>query len=227
MLKLKNYIRIKSVKFYIAIFSLFLLTVSYGQKSESKNHKPEKKTLTKENKLETATFGTGCFWCTEAIFQRLKGVKSVVSGYAGGTVENPTYHEVTTGRTGHAEACQISYDPSIISYKDLLEVFWSVHDPTTLNRQGADVGTQYRSVIFYHNKEQETLAEKYKNELTKEKIFPDPIVTEITPFTNFYKAENYHQNYYKENKRQPYCSFVITPKLEKFEKIFKDKLKEE
>ena len=216
------------MELYIFLFSFFIISLNFGQnKSTQKDKKSEKSTLAQNNKLETATFGTGCFWCTEAIFQTLKGVKSVVSGYAGGTVKNPTYNEVTTGKTGHAEACRISYDPSVISYKDLLEVFWSVHDPTTLNRQGADVGTQYRSVIFYHNKEQEKLAKKYKDKLSKEKVFPNPIVTEITPFTNFYKAENYHQNYYNENKRQPYCSFVITPKLEKFKKIFHKKLKKE
>jgi peptide-methionine (S)-S-oxide reductase len=174
---------------------------------------------------ELATFGAGCFWCVEAVFQRLEGVDKVVSGYAGGHVDNPTYKQVCEGTTGHAEVCQITYDPSIISYKELLEVFWKTHDPTTLNRQGADVGTQYRSVIFYHSGEQKELAEEYKSKLEKAEIFDDPIVTEISPITNFYEAEDYHQNYYNNNSSQPYCSFVITPKLEKFEKVFSDKLK--
>ncbi len=178
-----------------------------------------------ENKYETATFGSGCFWCTEAIFEQLEGVIDVTSGYSGGHVPNPTYKQVTTGTTGHAEVCQITYDPQIISYDELLKVFWSTHDPTTLNRQGNDVGTQYRSVIFYHNEKQKELAEKYKSKLEEAKIFPNPIVTEISPFTNFYKAEDYHQNYYELNPDQAYCSFVITPKVEKFKKIFKNKLK--
>ena len=179
----------------------------------------------KMENLEKATFGSGCFWCTEAVFERLKGVYKVVSGYSGGTVENPTYEQVCTGKTGHAEVTQITYDPKVITYDELLEVFWKTHDPTTLNRQGNDVGTQYRSVIFYHNDEQKRLAEKYKEELNKSGIWDKPIVTEISPFTNFYPAENYHQNYYDNNPSQPYCSFVITPKVEKFEKVFKDKLK--
>jgi len=175
--------------------------------------------------MEIATFGSGCFWCTEAVFQRIKGVEKVVSGYAGGQVKNPTYRQVCGGDTGHAEALQVEYDPAQISYPELLEIFWKTHDPTTLNRQGNDVGTQYRSVIFYHNEEQKRLAEEYKKKLDTAGIWDDPIVTEITPFTNFYPAEDYHQNYYNENPRQPYCSFIIRPKLEKLEKVFKDKLK--
>ncbi|MBI1933974.1 MAG: peptide-methionine (S)-S-oxide reductase MsrA, partial [Ignavibacteriales bacterium] len=146
-------------------------------------------------------------------------------GYSGGTKENPTYKEVCTGNTGHAEVIQVTFDPSIISFKDLLEVFWKTHDPTTLNRQGEDVGTQYRSVIFYHNDEQKKVAEEYKTKLESAKVFKDPIVTEITKFKNFFPAENYHQDYYEQNKSQPYCSFVITPKVEKFKKVFHDKLK--
>ena len=178
-------------------------------------------------KYQVATFGEGCFWCTEAVFQRLNGVVRVESGYSGGTVPNPSYDAVCTGKTGHAEATQIFFDPKIISFKELLEVFWKTHDPTTLNRQGADVGTQYRSVIFYHNDEQKKLAEEYKQKLEAEKIWKDPIVTEISPFKNFYKAEDYHQDYYNRNGSQPYCTFVITPKIEKFEKVFKDKLKKD
>ncbi|MHB8930765.1 MAG: peptide-methionine (S)-S-oxide reductase MsrA [Melioribacteraceae bacterium] len=176
-------------------------------------------------KYEVATFAAGCFWCTEAVFQRLKGVVKIESGYSGGSVPNPTYEAVCTGQTGHAECTQITFDPKIISYKELLEVFWKTHDPTTLNRQGNDTGTQYRSAIFYHNDEQKQLAEKYKRELDSEKIWKDPIVTEIVPFKKFYKAEDYHQDYYNKNGSQPYCSFVITPKLEKFKKVFADKLK--
>jgi len=174
---------------------------------------------------ETATFGNGCFWCTEAIFQQLKGVESVSSGYSGGTVRNPSYREVCTGKTGHAEAIQIVYDPSQISYEDLLQVFWKTHDPTTLNRQGADVGTQYRSVIFYHNDEQKRLAEEYRNKLDESGAYDSKIVTEIAPFNTFYKAENYHQNYFNQNGEAPYCQLVIAPKLDKFRKVFKDKLK--
>ena len=175
--------------------------------------------------MELATFGSGCFWCTEAVFQRMKGVDKVVSGYAGGHVDNPTYHQVCTGDTGHAEVVQVHYDPSQVSYEQLLEVFWKTHDPTTPNRQGNDHGPQYRSVIFYHTEDQKRLAEGYKKKLEEEKIWEDPIVTEITPFTNFYSAEDYHQNYYNENGSQPYCSFVIRPKIEKLEKIFRERLK--
>jgi len=185
----------------------------------------QKQMTSKDSKLEVATFGAGCFWCVEAIFQRLEGVVKVESGYSGGAVKNPTYKQVCTGTTGHAEVCQITYDPEIISYDELLEVFWQTHDPTTLNRQGNDVGTQYRSVIFYHNDMQKKLAQEYKAKLEKEKVFDAPIITEITPYTNFYEAENYHQNYFNENGSQPYCSFVIAPKVEKFKKVFKEKLK--
>lgn len=175
--------------------------------------------------FDTATFGTGCFWCTEAIFQSLKGVQKVISGYTGGDIENPSYEQICTGTTNHAEVCQIIYDPTQISYDELLEVFWKVHDPTTLNRQGNDVGTQYRSVIFYHNKEQYDKALQYKNILDKSGIWDKPIVTAIELYTNFYSAEAYHQNYYNNNARQGYCQFIIEPKLEKFKEVFKDKLK--
>lgn len=174
---------------------------------------------------DTAYFGTGCFWCTEAIFQRLKGVAKVVSGYSGGSVPEPTYEEVCTGTTGHAEACMVVYDPSVVSYDELLEVFWKTHDPTTLNRQGNDVGTQYRSVIFYTNEQQKEKAEHYKAELDKSGAFNNPIVTAVEPYKNFYSAEKYHQNYYNSNSGQMYCRFVIAPKVEKFQKVFHDKLK--
>ena len=175
--------------------------------------------------MELATFGSGCFWCTEAIFQSVKGIESVVSGYSGGVIKNPTYKQVTSGQSGHAEVIQLNYDPNIISYAELLEIFWKTHDPTTLNRQGADVGSQYRSVIFYHTDEQKKLAETYKKKLDDSRIFDKPIVTEITAYDIFYEAEKYHQDYYENNKSKPYCSFVISPKMDKFKKIFKDKLK--
>jgi len=176
-------------------------------------------------KTDTATFGTGCFWCTEAIFQQLDGVLKVTSGYSGGHVRNPSYEQVCEGSTGHAEVIQMIYDPAKISFDELLEVFWETHDPTTLNRQGNDVGTQYRSAVFYHNAEQKQKAEKYKAELDKSGAFDSKIVTEITPASAFYVAENYHQNYYNQNGSQPYCTFVIRPKIEKFKKVFKDKIK--
>lgn len=175
--------------------------------------------------MEKATFGSGCFWCTEAVFQRLNGVEKVVSGYAGGKIKNPTYREICSGLTGHAEVIQVIYDETIISYEELLEVFWKTHDPTTLNRQGNDVGTQYRSVVFYHDEKQKNLAEAYKTELDKAGIWSDPIVTEISRYTDFYSAEEYHQDYYNQNTSQPYCAFLIKPKVDKVEQIFKDKLK--
>jgi len=181
--------------------------------------------LIASTKTDTASFGTGCFWCTEAIFERLNGVLKVTSGYSGGSVPNPTYEEVSTGTTGHAECCQIVYDPSKITYEELLEVFWKTHDPTTLNRQGNDVGTQYRSVIFYHTPQQKEKAQHYKVALDSAGAFNRPIVTAIEPYTNFYSAEGYHQKYYEYNPGQMYCRLVIAPKVEKFEKVFKTKLK--
>lgn len=182
-------------------------------------------TEVKEPNYKVAVFGGGCFWCTEALFSQLKGVVKVVSGFSGGAVPNPSYREVCTGTTGHAECTQITYDPSVISYPELLEVFWTTHDPTTLNRQGADVGTQYRSVIFYTDEDQRKQAIEYKERLEKEKIWSKPIVTEITKFDKFYSAEAYHQEYYENNPNQAYCKIVITPKIEKFRKVFADKLK--
>lgn len=179
-----------------------------------------------QNNLEVATFGAGCFWCVEAIFQSLKGVDKVISGYSGGHVENPTYRQVCNGNTGHAEVCQIYYDPETVGFDELLEVFWRTHDPTTLNRQGNDIGPQYRSVIFYHNPSQKELAEKYKAELDNSGAFSDPIVTEITAFETFYQAEDYHQEYFDLNPRQPYCTYVIQPKMEKFKKVFAEKIKD-
>lgn len=180
---------------------------------------------TTSRKIDTATLGTGCFWCTEAVFQQLKGVLKVTSGYSGGSEVNPTYKDVSTGTTGHAEVIQIVFDPAELSFDDLLEVFWQTHDPTTLNRQGNDIGPQYRSAIFYHNAEQKEKAEKYRKELNESGAWDKPIVTEISPYTAFYKAEDYHQDYYNNNGSQPYCYYVIRPKLEKFQKVFKSKLR--
>jgi peptide-methionine (S)-S-oxide reductase len=176
--------------------------------------------------LEIILLGGGCFWCTEAVFQRLDGVKEVISGYAGGLVEKPTYRQICTGTTGHAEVIQVVYDPKIISLEALLEVFWVTHDPTTLNRQGADVGPQYRSAIFYLNDYQRVVAEQMKSELDKSGVFDSPLVTEITAFTNFYPAEDYHHDYYNQNGIQPYCQFVVRPKVDKLKKHFADRLRE-
>ncbi|TET12072.1 MAG: peptide-methionine (S)-S-oxide reductase MsrA [Candidatus Thorarchaeota archaeon] len=174
--------------------------------------------------MDLTTLGSGCFWCTEAVYQQLKGVETVVSGYSGGQLENPTYEQVTTGKTGHAEVCQIQFEPEQISFADMLEVFFSTHDPTTLNRQGDDVGTQYRSVIFYHSEVQREIAERVKKEFDESDTWKNPIVTEIVPYKKFYLAEDYHQNYFRNNPNQGYCQLVIAPKLKKFEKVFKLKL---
>jgi peptide-methionine (S)-S-oxide reductase len=175
--------------------------------------------------LQQATFGSGCFWCTEAVFQQLKGVESVVSGYSGGAMDHPTYDDICLGTTGHAEVIRVTYDPAVVSYEELLEVFWKTHDPTTLNRQGVDEGTQYRSVVFYHNDEQKKLAEKYKGKLDAAGVFEAPIVTEISPLTKFFAAEDYHQNFYNANPGHGYCQVMIGPKLEKLRQVFGAKLK--
>ncbi len=200
------------MKYFILIL---LLTFSYMTNAQS----------TIPSKSE-AVFGAGCFWCVEAVFQELKGVGSVESGYMGGHIDNPTYQQVSTGASGHAEVTKIVYDPTVVSYKNLLEVFWKTHDPTTLNRQGADKGTQYRSVIFYLNNEQKELAEVYKKRLGNSGAFNAPIVTEITKASTYYPAEKYHQDYYSLNPNQGYCQYVIQPKVEKFRKVFADKLKD-
>jgi peptide-methionine (S)-S-oxide reductase len=197
----------------IVIFTLFLMKGNSMGQSE------------KVDQAEVATFGGGCFWCVEAIFERVKGVESVESGYSGGFVKNPTYKQVTTGKTGHAEVVQIRFDPAVIGFTELLEIFFKTHDPTTLNRQGADVGTQYRSVVFYHNEAQRQQAEKVILELERAHIWKDPIVTRVEPFTAFYSAEEYHQEYFENNPNQGYCRVVIQPKVEKFEKTFQDLLK--
>jgi peptide-methionine (S)-S-oxide reductase len=208
------------MKTFIVIFIVSVLTVS-GSVAVGQSNKTKGKTM----QHEVATLGAGCFWCVEAIYQRLEGVEKVESGYSGGQVKNPTYNAVTTGKTGHAEVIQVTFDPKKITFKELLEVFFRTHDPTTLNRQGADVGTQYRSAIFYHSDEQKATAEQVKKETDAAKIWDDPIVTEISKFTEFYKAESYHQDYYNQNSYQPYCMMVINPKLNKFKKEFSGKLK--
>jgi len=205
-------------KVVIIIVLIFGLNNFYGQSSITKKSKMS-------NKFETATLANGCFWCTEAIFQRLEGVESVKSGYSGGIIKNPAYREVTTGRTGHAEAIQLKFNPSIISFQEILDVFFSTHDPTTLNKQGYDRGTQYRSAIFYHSEEQKNISEEFIKILNEAKVFESPIVTEVTKFDAFFNAEDYHQNYYNNNKTQGYCTAVINPKLEKFIKKYKNKLK--
>ena len=198
--------------FALATFSLF-----------AQNKVTDKKT--KQSNFESITLAGGCYWCVEAIYENLNGVQSVVSGYAGGKLPNPTYEQVSTGKTGHAEVVQITYDKNVTNLDEIFNVFFTVHDPTTLNRQGADVGTQYRSAIFYKNEEQKKAAQSIINALTKGKIYDSPIVTTLEPLSQFYKAENYQQNYYANNKSQPYCKLVIQPKIEKFEKLFKDRLK--
>lgn len=180
---------------------------------------------TNNTNLEIATFGAGCFWCTEAVFERLEGVEKVLSGYSGGHIKNPSYKEVCTGTTGHAEVTQIYFNPAIISFEDLLDVFWHTHDPTTLNRQGNDMGTQYRSVIFYHDENQKRMAEESKNRIDHSGTFKDPVVTEISPLVNFYEAEDYHQDYFNNNPNQPYCSVVISPKIKKFTAKYKERIK--
>ncbi len=212
------------------IIALIFALLNFGACQTPNEPKKQENTntqmnITNEQHLDSAIFASGCFWCVEAIFQRLDGVEKVISGYAGGETINPTYKEVCEGNTGHAEVCKIYFDPTKISFETLLSVFWQTHNPTTLNRQGEDVGTQYRSAIFYLNEKQQELATKYKKELSESGAFKDPIVTEITAYSNFYAAEDYHQTYYNNNSEQGYCRMVIAPKIEKFEKVFGDKLR--
>jgi len=178
-----------------------------------------------ENNLEKATFGAGCFWCIDAVLRKLKGVEKVASGFSGGIIKNPPYREVVQGRTGHAEVAQVTFNPQVISYKELLEIFWQVHDPTTLNKQGADVGEHYRSIILTHDPEQERIAQEMKQLLNNSDVFQDPVVTEIKAYEAFYPAEEIHQDFYKRNEGMPYCSFVIKPKIDKLKRLFSDKLK--
>ena len=219
-----NYtIYMKTIKYITAAF-LSVISLYACAQTPKKQAKIQKVNM--EN-TQTITLGSGCFWCTEAVYQRLEGVVKVTSGYSGGHVENPTYEEVCAKTTGHAEVCQIVFDTTKISLDDILSVFWKTHDPTTPNQQGNDVGPQYRSAVFYHNDQQKELALKYIKELDASKAWDKPIITEVTAFTKFYSAESYHQNYYNNNTNQGYCRYVIGPKLDKFEKVFKDKLKKE
>jgi peptide-methionine (S)-S-oxide reductase len=203
--------------------SILVICLLFTATLFSQNNKSNKK-MTK-SELETITLGGGCYWCVEAVYENLKGVQTVISGYSGGKTLNPSYEEVCSGTTGYAEVVQLTFDKNITNLDEIFKVFFTVHDPTTLNRQGADKGTQYRSVIFYRNEEQKKEALSIIAELKKAQVYDNPIVTTLEPFTKFYKAEEYHQNYYANNKSQPYCQMVIQPKLEKFEKVFKDKLK--
>jgi peptide-methionine (S)-S-oxide reductase len=209
----------------VLFFSLFVTIAGNSKEQIHKDSIKDMANLKSSEGLQMATFGSGCFWCTEAIFQNIVGVEKVESGYMGGKVKNPTYKQVCSGLTGHAEVIQLTFDPKKVSYDELLEIFWKTHDPTTLNKQGGDEGPQYRSAVFYHDDEQKQLAEQYKKKLIEAGAFDQPIVTEITPASAFYKAEDYHQDYYNLNGTAPYCTYVIQPKLEKFKKVFKEKLK--
>ena len=213
------------IKLLIFVINCFLIiySTSYSQKI----NQTEMGNINELNNanLEIATFGAGCFWCTEAVYERLNGVEKVISGYSGGYVKNPSYKEVCTGTTGYAEVTQIYFNPEIISYEELLDVFWQTHDPTTLNRQGNDIGTQYRSVIFYNNEKQQKAAEESKRNIDMSGTLKDRVVTEISPLINFYEAEDYHQDYFKNNPNQPYCSVIIAPKIKKFTAKYQDKLR--
>lgn len=215
--------RMKHPRFIIAIVAAVAMAVFFGRIAMS--DPPRDQAPPADVKLESATLGSGCFWCTEAVFQELEGVYQVKSGYSGGETVDPTYEQVCDGNTGHAEVVQITFDPAVVSYAELLEVFWKTHDPTTLNRQGADVGTQYRSVIFHHNDQQRQSAEQYKKKLDASGAFLKPVVTEIAPLKKFYLAEESHQDFYARNPRQGYCQFVLVPKLDKLKEVFADKLK--
>jgi len=212
-------------KLIFLIINLFLIIYNASYSQKIKTTDMENMNEHKNPNLEIATFGAGCFWCTEAFYERLEGVDKVIAGFSGGHVKNPTYKEVCTGTTGHAEVAQIYFDPEKISYEELLDVFWQTHDPTTLNRQGNDVGTQYRSVIFYHEEKQQKAAEESKRETDMSGIFGDKVVTEISPLINFYEAEDYHQDYYRFNPDQPYCRVIIAPKIKKFTAKYQKKLK--
>ena len=213
----------KNLFLIVILWVFFLNNAQSQQKNRPMKELPKTQANAPEG-MELATLGSGCFWCIEAIYQDLKGVEGVKSGYSGGHIDQPSYRQVTSGTSGHAEVIQFTFDPKIISFEEILEIFWSTHDPTTLNRQGADVGPQYRSAVFYHNDKQKEVAEFYKEKLDLSGAFDKKIVTEITPFTNFYVAEDYHQNYFNDNGMQPYCQIVIRPKVEKFRKVFADKL---
>ncbi len=219
--------KITSLKWVAPISILLVLVVTHVLVSQEAKTKPLHMEKERNNEdLSLATFGGGCFWCIEAVFNRVRGVHSATSGFAGGHVRNPSYREVTTGDTGHAEVVQVAFEPEKVNYLQLLEIFFRVHDPTTLNRQGADIGTQYRSAIFYHDENQQEVAKKVKDRLEAEKIWEDPIVTEITPIEAFYRAEEHHQNYFEKNPNQGYCQMVIMPKIKKFKSLFEDLVQE-
>jgi peptide-methionine (S)-S-oxide reductase len=213
------------MRFILGIILFSFISCTNAQKPIDKKSIDKKVMENNHKGDEVITLGGGCFWCTEALFQRLDGVDTVISGYMGGSIKNPTYREVCTGQTGHAEVIQVYYNPEKVALSEILEVFFTTHDPTTLNRQGADSGTQYRSVVFYENEEQKALAKRTIEEIDQAKVFPNKVVTEVSPASVFYPAEDYHQNYFNLNGNQPYCSVVIAPKIEKLEKLFKDKLK--
>jgi peptide-methionine (S)-S-oxide reductase len=215
----------KFINVFSILTTLVFVIISCAHKENSNNKMKVDLLTSNDVQTDTAILGTGCFWGNEAIFQQLKGVLKVTSGYSGGHVVNPTYDEVGTKNTGHAEVVQVIYDPKVISYDELLKVFWQTHDPTTLNRQGNDVGPQYRSVIFYRNNQQKEKAESYRDDLDKSGAWNKKIVTAVEPYKNFYSAEKYHQNYFIDNGGQPYCYYVIRPKLEKFEKVFREKIR--
>ena len=212
----------------IGLVFLLVLVISTNTLCIAEKHNKLSMTTDKEtckSGIDTAVLGAGCFWCVEAIYKQLKGVIKVIPGYSGGNVKNPSYREVCTGSTGHAEVCEVIFDNEVISFDEILEVFWLIHDPTSVNQQGNDIGTQYRSAIFYRNEKQKETALEYKNMLTSSGAYKKPIATDISLFTSFYRAEDYHQDYYDLNKKAPYCVYVIEPKIEKFRKVFKDKLK--
>ena len=218
--------KMKNIKTIIYLQALLMICFSSCAQNNTKKPNQTNKNMNTQNNdttLTTAVFGAGCFWCVEAIFQQVNGVEKIESGYCNGTVKNPTYKEVCTGNTGHAEVCKIWFNPQKVSYETLLSIFWQTHDPTTLNRQGNDIGTQYRSGVYYNSESQKASAQKYKEELDKSGAFSNPIVTEIVELNNYFSAEDYHQNYYNQNSEQSYCQFVIAPKLEKFKKVFGDK----
>lgn len=218
----------RKLAFLVLMTVLISLGIAWAKEPKAPAQKERETQVTKDkDNLQKATFAGGCFWCTEAVFQQLKGVYKVTSGYTGGQTQNPSYEQICSGDTGHAEAIEISYDPKEITFAELLEVHFKTHDPTSLNRQGNDVGTQYRSSVFYHTPEQKAATEEIISELNAQKVYNDPIVTEVVPESVFYAAEDYHQDYYSNNPRQGYCAMVITPKVEKFRKIFADKIRED
>jgi len=220
-------VKLNRLRLFVGLLLVVGLTFGYVWTQDQPTRGISIEEIPMSDNVEVATLGAGCFWCVEAVFQDVKGVHKVESGYTGGHVENPTYKQICTGTTGHAEVAQITFDPTVISFEDILMIFWHTHDPTTLNRQGNDAGTQYRSAIFYHNEKQKEIAEKSKAETEASDLWPNSIVTEITPLDVYYPAEDYHQNYFNNNPYQPYCMMVVNPKVQKFRKSFGEWLKKE